>query len=186
MSINRRKLIGAVGVASAGAAFGSIRGHGSETSTGVMGSEPVFNRLTEALERARHALTFANGLVAHDGKPEHAFPLDFTKELKFIDDTLRLAKVEPKSLDPLPTSLEIELQKMYDSEIHVDIGWLWDGGIDLSIGDQEATGHVKTVAEVLPWLQTAIATHSPESKYHVERMGGTFEPIWVDPPEYPK
>jgi len=89
-------------------------------------SEPIFNRLTEALEEHAHALTFANGLVAHDGKPEHAFPLNFTKELKFIDDTLDWRR-RPKVLDPLPTSLEIELQKMYDSEIHVDIGWLWDG-----------------------------------------------------------
>jgi hypothetical protein len=50
-------------------------------------------------------------------------------------------------------SLETELQKMYDSEIHVDIGWLWDGGIDLSIGNDEVTGNVRTVAEVLSWLQ---------------------------------
>ena len=77
-------------------------------------------------------------------------------------------------------TLEQELQKMYDSEIHVDIGWLWDGGIDVSIGNDEFTGNVQTVAEVLPWLQEAIAKHYPESKYHVERMGGEFKPIWVD------
>ena len=41
---------------------------------------------------------------------------------------------------------------MYDSEIHVDIGWLWDGGIDVSIGNDEVKGHVEKVAEVLPWL----------------------------------
>ena len=58
-------------------------------------------------------------------------------------------------------SLETELQKMYDSEIHVDIGGLWDGGIDVSIDGDEVTGNVKTVAEVLPWLQEAIATHCP-------------------------
>jgi hypothetical protein len=69
--------------------------------------------------------------------------------------------------------LETELQKMYDSEIHVDIGWLWDGGIDVSIGNDEVTGNVSTVTEVLPWLQDAIAKHYPESKYQVERMGGT-------------
>lgn len=75
---------------------------------------------------------------------------------------------------------------MYDSEIHVDIGWLWDGGIDVSIGNSEATGHVQTVAEVLPWLQQAIAKHLPESKYNVERLGGTSVSKWVEPPEYPK
>jgi hypothetical protein len=38
------------------------------------------------------------------------------------------------------TDLASELQKMYDSEIHVDIGWLWDGGIDVSIGGDEFAG----------------------------------------------
>jgi hypothetical protein len=71
----------------------------------------------------------------------------------------------------------------YDSEIHVDIGWLWDGGINLSIGNNEVTGNVRTVAEVLPWLQAAIAKHFPTSKYHVERTGGEWKPVWVDPPE---
>ena len=43
--------------------------------------------------------------------------------------------------------------------------------------------NVQTVAEVLPWLQEAIAKHYPESKYHVERMGGTWVEKWVDLPE---
>jgi hypothetical protein len=71
-------------------------------------------------------------------------------------------------------TLEQELQEIYDSEIHVDIGWLWDGGIDVSIGNDEITGNVQTVAEVLPWLQEAIAKHYPDSKYNVERKGGTI------------
>ena len=29
-----------------------------------------------------------------------------------------------------------ELQKTYDSEINVEISWLWDGGIDIRIGDR--------------------------------------------------
>ena len=78
-------------------------------------------------------------------------------------------------------NLEEELQKMYDSEIHVDIGWLWDDGIDVSIGNNELAGNVRTIAEVLPWLQEAIAKHLPASKYHAERMGGTFVPKWVEP-----
>ena len=69
-------------------------------------------------------------------------------------------------------TLEEELQKMYDSEIHVDIGWLWDGGIDLSIGNDEVTGHVENVAEVLPWIST---NHShgkrPPSSEWTERAG---------------
>ena len=150
MSINRRKLIAAVGVATAGTAFGRV---GQTERSSLQGSEPVVDRLIEALERARHGLVSAHGLMAHDGKPDQAFTLDFAKELKFIDETIATAQVQPMPLKPLPNSLETELQKMYDSEIHVDIGWLWDGGIDLSIGDEEATGHVRTVAEVLPWLR---------------------------------
>ena len=84
-------------------------------------------------------------------------------------------------------TLENELQKMYDSELHVDIGWIWDGGIDVAIGQtDEVTGRVRTVAEVLPWLQAEIAKHYPESKYHVERMGGEWKPVWVDSRKHPQ
>ena len=31
--------------------------------------------------------------------------------------------------------LAIELQKIYDSEINIRISWLWDGGIDVRLGD---------------------------------------------------
>jgi len=32
--------------------------------------------------------------------------------------------------------LEQELQKIYDSEINISIGWFWDGGITLRLGDE--------------------------------------------------
>jgi hypothetical protein len=67
-------------------------------------------------------------------------------------------------------TLEQELQKMYDSEINVEIGWLWDGGIDVTLGTDEVLGNVQTIAEVLPWLQEAIAKNYPDSRYNVERM----------------
>jgi len=38
------------------------------------------------------------GLQAHDGKPDHTFTLDHTKELRFIDEALKLADVEPTPL----------------------------------------------------------------------------------------
>jgi hypothetical protein len=78
-------------------------------------------------------------------------------------------------------SLEKELQRIYDSEIHLEIGWLWDGGIDITIGSGEVSGHVQTVAEILPWLQAAIGNHFPDSKYHVERIGGQWKPVFFDP-----
>jgi hypothetical protein len=77
--------------------------------------------------------------------------------------------------------LETELQKIYDSEIHLEIGWMWDGGIDIKVGGGEVSGYVKTVAEILPWIQSAIAEHFPDSKYHVERMGGKWKPVFFDP-----
>ncbi len=59
--------------------------------------------------------------------------------------------------------------KKFTTPIDVDIGWLWDGGIDVSVGNGEFTGNVQTFAEVLPWLQKTIATHYPTSKYNLER-----------------
>jgi hypothetical protein len=32
--------------------------------------------------------------------------------------------------------LAAELQRIYDSEINVEIGWFWDGGIDVRLGDK--------------------------------------------------
>jgi len=32
--------------------------------------------------------------------------------------------------------LALELQKIYDSEINIRISWLWDGGIDVMLGDR--------------------------------------------------
>jgi hypothetical protein len=44
-----------------------------------------------------------------------------------------------------------ELQKIYDSEIDVSISWLWDGGIDVKLGD-EMNGHDAEV-EVVGWTR---------------------------------
>ena len=64
-------------------------------------SAAVFNRMAEALQRAHHALVISSGLIVHDGKPEYAFTLDNNKEIRFIDETLRLADVKPRVLEPL-------------------------------------------------------------------------------------
>ena len=32
--------------------------------------------------------------------------------------------------------LATELQKIYDSEIDLEISWLWDGGIEVRLGDR--------------------------------------------------
>jgi len=62
-----------------------------------------------------------------------------------------------------------ELQKIYDSEINVHISWFWDCGIDVRLGDDVngflAEESVASVAEILPWLQEAIAHFYPTSTY---------------------
>lgn len=62
-----------------------------------------------------------------------------------------------------------ELQKIYDSEINAKIGWFWDGGIEIGLGD-EMNGYmaeetVKSIGEIIPWLQEAIAHFYPGSSY---------------------
>src|SRR6202521_4261992 len=65
--------------------------------------------------------------------------------------------------------LENELPKIYDSEINVEISWFGDSGITIKLGDPLngylAQTSVKTIAELVPWLQRAIATHYPDSTY---------------------
>ena len=33
-------------------------------------------------------------------------------------------------------NFDAELQKIYDSEINIRIGWVWDGGIEVRLGDE--------------------------------------------------
>ena len=61
--------------------------------------------------------------------------------------------------------LEDELQRIYDSEINVSISWLWDGGIDVRLGDEMngylAEESVSSTGDILPWLQESIAHFYP-------------------------
>jgi hypothetical protein len=65
--------------------------------------------------------------------------------------------------------LAVELQKIYDSEINIEIGWAWDGGIDVRLGDRingyVAAENVRSVSDIVPWLQEAIAHFFPQSRY---------------------
>jgi hypothetical protein len=65
--------------------------------------------------------------------------------------------------------LATELQRIYDSEINVRISWLWDGGIEVWLGDDVngylAQESVPSAAEIVPWLQEAIAQFYPGSTY---------------------
>jgi hypothetical protein len=73
------------------------------------------------------------------------------------------------AIDDTPPDLAVELQKIYDSEINIQIGWFWDGGIEVRLGDDMngylAEENIKTVAEIVPWMQEAIGHFYPESSY---------------------
>jgi hypothetical protein len=68
-----------------------------------------------------------------------------------------------------PMNLEEVLQALYDSEINVAISWLWDGGIDVQLGDPlngyKAEGKVSTFAEAAVWLRDQVCTHYPDSGF---------------------
>jgi hypothetical protein len=68
-----------------------------------------------------------------------------------------------------PMNLEEVLQDLYDSEINAVISWLWDGGIDVGLGDElngyVADGQVSTVAEAAAWFREQGCKHYPDSGF---------------------
>jgi hypothetical protein len=72
--------------------------------------------------------------------------------------------------------LTAELQRIYDSEINVEIGWLWDGGTDVRLGDQMngflVEENVSSIADIVPWLQEAIAHFYPVSRLSIREVAG--------------
>lgn len=65
------------------------------------------------------------------------------------------------------------LQKIYDSEIHLSIGWMWDGGVDYSIGKDlsylhdgkvESTG-ITNMSEAVQHIADEAAKEYPESTF---------------------
>ena len=61
------------------------------------------------------------------------------------------------------------LDDLYASEINTSISWLWDGGIDLKLGDAlngyKAEGKASTFAEAAAWLRDQACTHYPDSEF---------------------
>ena len=84
--------------------------------------------------------------------------------------------------------LQTELQKIYDSEINIEISWVLDGPIHVKLGNEfygfDDERAVASMADILPWLQEAIHRQYPESKYDVERLGGKWEPKWFGAKDY--
>ena len=83
-------------------------------------------------------------------------------------------------------ALETELQKVYDSEIHITIRAGSDKDILVALGNDftgfAVEGKVSNASNVLRWLQNAIHERYPISKYDVERLGGTFTPEMAEIP----
>ena len=83
----------------------------------------------------------------------------------FTETGLNMEPPHPSS----PVDLAAELQRIYDSELNIEISWLWDGGIDLRLGDRMngflAEENVSSIADVIGWFQEAIAHFYPNSTY---------------------
>jgi hypothetical protein len=60
---------------------------------------------------------------------------------------------------------EAILGDLYASAIDVEIAWLWDGGIDVRLGDPlngyKAEGKVSSIAEAAVWLRDQTCLHYP-------------------------
>jgi hypothetical protein len=72
-------------------------------------------------------------------------------------------------------TLEEILGSLYESEINASISWLWDGGIDVKLGDAlngyDAVGKVDTFAEAAEWLRDQALIHYPQSEFARNRTG---------------
>ena len=69
----------------------------------------------------------------------------------------------------MPDRLEQVLTDLYDSAINVDISWMWDGGIDVKLGDAmtgyEAEGTVYSASEIAEWLRENAVRCYPDSEF---------------------
>jgi hypothetical protein len=67
------------------------------------------------------------------------------------------------------SDLEEILISLYASAISVSISWIWDGDIDVKVGDPlngyKAEGTVGTVTEVAEWLRDQAVRHYPSSEF---------------------
>ncbi len=74
--------------------------------------------------------------------------------------------------------LEQIIADLYASVINASISWLWDGGIDVSIGDDLngfVTGdQVATLAEAAEWLRASAVQYYPDSVF-AEKYARGFE-----------
>jgi hypothetical protein len=67
------------------------------------------------------------------------------------------------------SDLEEILASLYASEINASISWLWDGDIDVKLGDAlngyKVEGKVGTFVETAEWLRDQAVRHYPNSAF---------------------
>ena len=65
------------------------------------------------------------------------------------------------------------LQRLYSSEINIELGWCWDGGIDVAIGnaygcglgEPEAKYTAESILDALRWLAETACELYPDSAF---------------------
>lgn len=67
-----------------------------------------------------------------------------------------------------------ELQKIYNSEINFSISTFWDGGFDVSLGDEingfEESYNFDRIEDAIKWLIHKVFQYYPNSEYCKESM----------------
>ena len=72
----------------------------------------------------------------------------------------------------MAVSVQEILQKIFDSEIHLSVGWMWDGGVDYKIGD--LAGFIKTdvnstgnrnIRDAIIEIAVIVAKEHPRSEF---------------------
>jgi hypothetical protein len=67
------------------------------------------------------------------------------------------------------SDLEEILVSLYASAINASISWIWDGDIDVKLGDHlsgyKAEGQVGTFTEAADWLRDQAVRHYPSSEF---------------------
>ena len=71
--------------------------------------------------------------------------------------------------------VEAILDDLYASEINASISWLWDGGIDVKLGDElggfKAEANVRTMREAAVWLRDEACRQYPDSTFAAKYCG---------------
>jgi hypothetical protein len=112
-------------------------------------------------------LLLISQLLISGGGPEHARKSEMLLRNKVIHEQVVHRPRGPFS--SLRDAVEPPLGLPAALLINIRISWFWDGGIDVRLGDEIngflAEESVRSIEEILPWLQEAIAHFYPSSKY---------------------